>query len=234
MKIVTKKNLKKQPFRKVFKGINSNFGAFILAGIISLSGITVMLGWIFDVPALKSILPIWVSMKFITAVAFLISGVILLLLNVQNKGDVSKIVILVLSFALLLLMVTFFVSLFTGISTGIENLFVKEAAGTVRTTVPGVPAVPTIFCFILIALSGVFYSWKDEPQKYYLFLGIITLLLGALAVMGYIFGVPYLYYNFPGYTAMAIHTAILFVVCGLTLILRGINSNNSLPEENKK
>jgi nitric oxide reductase large subunit len=109
--------------------------------------------------------------------------------------------------------------MFTNVSTGIESLFIKEAPGAVRTTVPGVPAVPTMACFVLIALSGIFYSWKSQNSKANLFLGSAVLVIGSLAVLGYIFNLPILYYSFTGYSSMAAHTAVLFVFSGISLIL---------------
>ena len=41
-------------------------------------GLVVLLGWAFDIVAMKSILPIWVSMKANTALCFILTGVGLL------------------------------------------------------------------------------------------------------------------------------------------------------------
>ena len=51
--------------------------AKILAGAVFAAGLLVMAGWIFDIGALKSVFPGWVSMKFITALSFALSGVTL-------------------------------------------------------------------------------------------------------------------------------------------------------------
>jgi hypothetical protein len=48
--------------------------AKIFAGIIFLAGIIVVIGWLLDIEVLKSILPYWVTMKFTTAISFILSG----------------------------------------------------------------------------------------------------------------------------------------------------------------
>lgn len=190
----------------------------ILAGIVILGGLLVAFGWIFDVQVLKSILPVWVTMKFITSLSFITSGAIILLLSFDNKNEWIKFSILILSFALFILMVTFFVSFFSGISTGIESLFVKEAAGAVKTSRPGVPAVPTMICFVLISLCGLIYLYNSNALWTY-WIGIATLVIGGIAVVGYILGISAMQYNVFGYTSMAVHTAVLFVIVGISIVL---------------
>ncbi len=48
--------------------------AEVLGVVVLLLGLVVMLGWIFDISVLKSILPVWVTMKFSTALCFFLSG----------------------------------------------------------------------------------------------------------------------------------------------------------------
>jgi hypothetical protein len=191
----------------------------ILVAIVFFGAIAVILGWIFNVSALKSILPIWVSMKFITAVCFLISSVIVFILCKKEKGQFAELVLMVLSFTLLLIMVAFFFSLFTGISTGIESLFVKEAPGSVGTSAPGVPAVPTILCFIIIGFAGGVYLFNPEGSLKINISGWVITVIGLVAVMGYLAGIPVLYYSFPGHTSMAFHTALFFTFLGINLSL---------------
>ncbi|MFQ5586088.1 MAG: hypothetical protein ACE5GF_04615 [Thermodesulfobacteriota bacterium] len=45
----------------------------LLGIIVTLTGLMVMVGWIIDIPILKSILPHWVTMKFSTALSFMAS-----------------------------------------------------------------------------------------------------------------------------------------------------------------
>ena len=198
----------------------------MLGLIVILASFAVMYGWFFDIPVLKSILPGWVAMKFITALCFLFSGLLVFLLASHKKSEASNFFILIFSFVIFLIMASFLLYLSFGMSVGIENLFVKEPPGAVRTVVPGVPAVPTIISFILIAMSGLFASANLRLTAPYFWLGALISAIGGIAVVGYLANIPVLYYSFEGFTSMAFHTAMLFVLIGISLILTG--------KENKK
>ena len=113
--------------------------------IVTLSGLTVMLGWILDINALKSILPIWVTMKFSTALCFFLSGITLYFIaSSQEKGlSIAQVVLPATTLGILLLMSTLLISVFIGVRTGVEDLFVRETEGAVKTTTPGRPCRPT-------------------------------------------------------------------------------------------
>lgn len=197
--------------------------AKIISVIVMISGITVMIGWIFDIGVLKSILPNWVTMKFTTALSFLLSGIILYFIIEATKGksEIADIVLPIASLIILLLMVTILASLFFGIRTGVEDLFVKEAKGAVVTTIPGRPSVATIIDFILIAIAGILTMFKSiNLIKQLFWIGFAIGLSGILAVIGYVIDVPLFYYFIEGKsTAMAIHTAILFTIIGIGLFI---------------
>jgi hypothetical protein len=199
--------------------MNKRIMSQILAGIVAIVSIAVMMGWILDIGVLKSILPGWVSMKFITSLSFFFSAILVMILAKKEKGEASNYFIMIISFALLLLMITFVISLFVGVSTGIEKLFVQEQPGAVRTTVPGVPAIPTMVCFILISLSGLIFLLRSGKCRCGIIFGALIALIGGVAVLGYIVEIPLMYYSFEGYTSMAAHTAGLFALLGIGLIL---------------
>ena len=195
----------------------------ILVLLVMLGGTIVLIGWIFTIPMLTSILPTWVAMKFITALSFFWSGILVFLLaersNGETKSELVEYLTTIISFTLLLLMVIFLISLLSGVSTGIENLFVKEAPGAVKTAVPGVPAIPTILCFILIGLVKLIRLALPHENKVYHVMGMIVTFVGGVAIVGYILDIPILYYYFSGYTPMAFPTALLFILLGIALIV---------------
>ncbi|MBU1032386.1 MAG: hypothetical protein ABII13_01690 [Patescibacteria group bacterium] len=199
----------------------------LLAGIVTIVGLLVMLGWFLDVPLLKSILPQWVTMKFSTALAFALSGITLYLIFLCKRNSETAHVLLPLSsLFILLLMLVLFLSVVFGIKSGIEDLFVREDAGAVYTTVPGRPSIGTMIDFILIALLGLTAVFKVKRHRMFLRWGGGAIsVIGVIAILGYVFNVPELYYTVENVsTAMALHTAILFVLIGLDLVLLGIDS----------
>ncbi len=182
-----------------------------------------MMGWIFDVATLKSILPVWVTMKFSTALSFFLSGItIYFIARSQEKGlGVAQVVLSITSLCILLLMATLLASVFIGVRMGVEDLFVREAEGAVRTTTPGRPSVGTMINFILIATAGLCTMLAMAHLKVQLLLiGWIVAVIAVAAVTGYLLNTPILYYSLEGFsTAMALHTAILFLTSGVGLVL---------------
>jgi len=202
-----------------------------LGVIVTLSGLTVMLGWILDINTLKSILPIWVTMKFSTALCFFLSGITLYFIaSSQEKGlGIAQVVLPATTLGILLIMSTLLISVFIGVRTGVEDLFIRETEGAVKTTTPGRPSVGTMINFILMATAGIFTMLNTTNLKVKLvIIGRIVVVIGGVAMVGYIFNAPVFYYTIEGFsTAMAFHTAILFVLLGTGLIsLKGKDNAN--------
>lgn len=196
-----------------------------LAILVSMVGAIVMIGWIFDVEILKSILPVWVTMKATTAIAFILSGVTVYCIarSQQKSSSVASVILPITTMVILLLMVTHLSASCLGLRLGLSRLFVREPEGAMMSVIPGRPSVATMSEFILIAIAGVLTMLKlANLKKWLLFLGWLVVLIGAVAVTGYILRAPALYYYIEDIsTAMAFHTSILFVLTGISLILVG-------------
>ena len=196
-----------------------------LALFVALSGAIVMLGWIFDICILKSILPGWVTMKSTTAVCFILSGITLYLIAIsfESKFDVAQVFLPMPVSIILLIMGVHLTSTFLGLRLKMGEVFIKEANGAVFTTVPGRPSVPTMISFILVATAGVITMLNLANSKSKLrFLGWVIMIIGTVAVLGYLVNAPLLYYYIEGKdSAMALHTAILFALTGINLIFLG-------------
>ncbi|MCQ9206716.1 MAG: hypothetical protein NG740_02390 [Omnitrophica bacterium] len=198
--------------------------------IVTTVGIVVMAGWIFDIGILKSILPFWVTMKFTTAFSFLLSGITLYFIVdlVENESEIARVILPITLLIILLLMATLLISTFLGIRTGIEDLFVRESEGAVKTVTPGRPSVGTMISFISIAIAGfvAMSTLKKSKPKLRIIGGIISV-AGIAAIIGYIANTPFLYYAIGNVsTAMAFHTAILFILLGMGLLLLPGSKNN--------
>ncbi len=192
-----------------------------LGAVVTITGALVMCGWFFDIQALKSILPNWVTMKFSTALCFLFSGLTLIFVErslAAPQGPVRVLLPITVS-GILLLMAGLLAGTLLGVHTGIEDLFVKEAEGAVKSTAPGRPSVGTMLDFILVAVAGILSMLDPSSHvRRQRAIGWVVLTVGALAVFGYVIDSPALYYTWEGFsTAMAAHTAILFVLLGLGL-----------------
>ena len=192
--------------------------AKILSFIVIIGGTIVMAGWILDIGVLKSILPVWVTMKFSTALSFFLSGVTLYFVTgaFEKRTDLAQIALSLTALMILLLMATLLVSTFLDVRTGVEDLFVRETKDAVKTTTPGRPSVGTMINFILVAIAGILTQFDINKlgQKIYV-IGSIILVISSIAIVGYILAIPFLYYTVEGIsTAMALHTSILFIITG--------------------
>ncbi|MBC8319252.1 MAG: hypothetical protein H8E34_00870 [Bacteroidetes bacterium] len=135
-----------------------------VAGLITAAvGLLVLIGWQFDIGILKSILPGVVSMKPNTAVAFLLSGLALLLL--QRTATTNK--VLVRFFAVIIIL--------TGLLTlgqylfswnfGIDELLFHDSIDAAGTSQPGRMAPSTAVNFIMIGITFYILSLQKYRNK---------------------------------------------------------------------
>ncbi|MDD5773031.1 MAG: hypothetical protein PHX78_06145 [bacterium] len=191
--------------------------------LITLSSVVVMVGWFLNIGVLKSILPVWVSMKFPTALSFFLCGIELYFIARFRKKnrDLAVIIIPILSMSILLLMVSLLASTAIGINVGVEEMFVKDSTIAVGSVTPGRPSIVTMINFILIAMSGILTTMNIRSLNKLpaIFCGTAAI-TGLIAILGYSINLPLLYFDIPGKSsAMAIHTAILFVLFGAGIVL---------------
>jgi hypothetical protein len=188
---------------------------------VTAAGLAVMAGWIFDISVLKSVFPSMVSMKLSTAIAFAASGITLYFIARAREGEIEKsqVALSITSLVIALLMGLYFFSSIFNITMRLEMIFVKET-DAVKSAMPGRPSIPTMMNFILIALAAVMTLLNASRRPPLLkTIGVIVDLTGALAAAGYIFNAPLLYYYIEGVnSAMALHTALLFVLLGTGLL----------------
>lgn len=197
--------------------------SLLLGWLTIVVGTTVLFGWFFDVAILKSVIPGFVTMKFSTALSFLFSGIILTIASKSSKTqhlwfDIAlPSVILIMA----LLMGTALLSSLFGFSSGIEKLFIQERPDAALTVVPGHPSIGTMVAFIFVIVMGVIaFSESRRAMRGYLYLGSFVAFLGGVALVGYGISQPVLFYSVSGIsTAMAIHTAILFICLGIGFVL---------------
>jgi hypothetical protein len=192
--------------------------AKVLSLVVIAAGILVIIGWIFDIGFLKSIWPSWVSMKFNTAIAFVLSGIILYFIVRAEEGEFDKaqVVLSITSLIIILLMGILFFSALLRVHTGMEELFIKDATDATKSVIPGRPSIPTMFNFMLIGAAGILTILNPEKSRLkQKIIGLFILAIGATAIVGYIINAPNLYYYVEGInSAIAFHTAALFVLLG--------------------
>ncbi|WP_322111870.1 sensor histidine kinase [Aerosakkonema funiforme] len=186
------------------------------ASTVLLIGCVVIAGWIFDIAILKSILPGLVSMKANTAICFILSGTSLQLWhrklkNISRQPHLRIAAVacasLVISIGLLTLIQYGF-----NLNFGIDELFFKDNTSAVGTAYPGRMAPNTALNFFL--LGSALLLLNIARLKYILAhsFTLVAFLIASLGLLGYIYGNSYFYKAGSSYTAMALHTAIAFIL----------------------
>ena len=197
----------------------------ILGAIVSIIGFLVVLAWLLGINEWTTVLPQLPSMKFTTAVSFVFSGLIIVSVAFLTQSQSVQFVQILLptsSFVIVLLMATISASLFLGIPTGIENLL-NTGNATLAVNSSARPSNATIVNFFLIAIVAfmTMSSFSRISSAYYV-IGITVSVIGTIAIVGFITHQPLLYYSIVGVSsAMAIHTSILFVMLGISLVFCG-------------
>lgn len=172
-------------------------------------GLVEMAGWIFNLPALRNLLPQTVPMKFNTAVGLAGAGSALLLLQSGEKQSYQKsagraLAILISGMGLVTLS-----EYLLGWNLHLDQFFLRDLIS--HSLYPGRMSVVTAVCFVLSGLCLFFLNTK--PTQYFA-LGIITVSL--LAVIVYLFNYE-TFYRLPGYNSAT--TAFAFLVFSLAVIL---------------
>jgi len=184
-----------------------------------IGGFLVILGWFFNIGVLKSVLPGMVTMKFNTAIAFLLTGVSLLVILANRRESMFQWAASISSLAAGGIGILTFFEYILRIDLGIDQLFFKEPAGAIFTTNLGRMAVSTAIAFFILN-AALFFILKKKKRGIYTaqILAAIVAFLAYQALVGYIFGVKALIFFGHGFTAMALHTSCLFFLLSIGMM----------------
>lgn len=175
----------------------------------------VLTGWVFDISALKAVIPGYISMKANTAIGLLLLALSLFFYADSDKYQSHRLTRWLSNFFATL---TFAIGALTlsqylfEVNFGIDEFFFIDTVRPGARFPAGRLAPITAINFMLmpaaIYLSSVrFIGWQRISQ-YMLFL---SFLISFQALIGYFLGVTYTF-GTAFYTQMAIHTSILFII----------------------
>jgi two-component system, sporulation sensor kinase E len=196
-----------------------NIAITVIGLITIITGITVMTGWLFNIPALQSIISGFIAMKFNTALCFVLFGFALLLTQFKaQKYSVSLFFILSL-LGTLIGLITLSQELFH-FNGGIDQFFIADKTPA-STNFPyaGRMAFNSSVSFTLLGFGFLALSAKRpwfSIMSQCLFQ--IVIILSAIALIGYLYGSA-LFNTLLYVTTMAVHTAILFFILSLAASL---------------
>lgn len=189
----------------------------VAAGLTVLVGVLVLTGWIFDIETLKNVLPGLVEMKANTAAAFICTGVSLGLSTPPQRNRLQWTIAKVTALAASLMGAATLVEYRFSLNLGIDEFLLRDL-GTTWTSVPGRPSPATAFNFMMLGTALMLLPWGQRAAQWFVQgVGIAVLLNSTLAVVGFLFGVDSLYTAYL-YSAMALNTAVSFILMGIGLL----------------
>lgn len=186
------------------------------AGLVGIAvGILVLAGWAWDIPALKGLLPGFVTMKTNTAIGFLLAGGALFLRTSQSRG--SQMGSAVCAAVLTILGALTLAQYLLGVDLHIDQLLFREAPGALGTLAPNRMAPTSAVSFILLGcgftLAG-FPRTASASQWLALPVGLFSL----LSLLGYFYGTLGAF-GLGYYFQLALLTALAFIVLAAGLLL---------------
>jgi len=197
--------------------------ASLAGALVAALGCLVLVGWALNAEVLKSVLPGTVTMKANTALAFVLSGSALWTLASAGAGTWAGRVARACAGAAALIGLLTLGEYVLGWNLGIDQLIFREPAGAIGTVAPGRMAPATALNFVLAGSSLLLVgALSRRVRATARGLAIAAWFVALLAFLGYLYGAEYLY-RIEGFTQMAVHTAVGFLVLytGILLARRG-------------
>ncbi len=178
------------------------------------AGFGVIVGWLADINALKSIFPNYTPMSVNTALCFCLVGAVMLLLHPKYEKKYAR------RGSLWLLAIVLTIGLLTlaehvlRLDFGIDQVLLtqRDPSGSL---LPGRMALNTAICFILISGSLLLFIIKGEK---YLFISkvmnLLVLVIVSVAIFGYITNDSF-YYVDMDFIPLALPTSFTFIIVGM-------------------
>jgi PAS domain S-box-containing protein len=191
---------------QLFKSVSE-----ILSICIFLGGSAVLIGWILDIPALKSISPDFVAMKANTAICFILIGLSLWLSQTKRQGNrAARRIARLCAFVVFMTGFLSFLEYMLGRNFGIDQLLFKESVTAILTSSPGRMAFNTSIIFMTIGISLLLCGFETALFAYLAQLLVIPAgIIALLSFVGYLYGASPLYIGLKFSTAMAVHNCVL-------------------------
>lgn len=186
-----------------------------IAGIII--SVSAMIGWILDIPLLRSVSSDLATMKFNTALCFLLLGSSLYASNRKAIWIAQGLAGAALGIAAL----TLFQHI-TKVNLGIDQLFMVDTVSPTG-NIPGRMSIGTAINLILLATALLLFNTRTLRRYTQLFSTTVAL-IAFFVLLGYLYEVSDLY-RMILFETMALHTAVTFLI--LALGLMALNPDNS-------
>ena len=187
----------------------------VLASVLAMAGGgLVLIGWAADVAVLKSVGPGLATMKFNTALGFVMAGGVLWLLQTPSQTARIRLLAGLCSIALVALAVLTLVEYAAGWPLGIDEAIVRDLGPNRPPSLPGRMSAATAMCFALLGTALLLLQAQAARATVWAQgLSVPVVLAGLIGLQGYVYAAHELH-SFFLFSSMAVHTAVLFVAAG--------------------
>jgi PAS domain S-box-containing protein len=191
-------------------------GAGIFAAAV---GFAVLVGWMFDIQTLKSIYPGLVSMKPITASAFVLCGLALwafqVLGDIRQAGSRRPLAVAASAITVVIGLLTL-LEYWLHLNLGIDEFPPRDT--TVGELFPGRMSLYSALAFILVGTALLLLEInKPVTRRLSRFASSLSAAIALMALFGYAYSITVLYQP-ASFTGMAVHTATVFVFLSAGLL----------------
>jgi signal transduction histidine kinase len=185
--------------------------AVLLTALIAATG---LLGWVFDVRTLKSVVPSLTTMKANTAVCFALTAAALWLSRTAESRRRNAAAVCILAFAVIGIAAVTLGEYAFGVNTGLDELLFRDVEHAGTAYPPGRFAPGTGACFLLLAAALLSLdAWPRIAHGFTLAAALVAL----IGLIGYLYNLPTLY-GAGRYISLALHTVIGFLALTTGLV----------------
>lgn len=196
----------------------ASFRISLWASIIAIAaGSVVLMGWVLDNAALKSVVPGFVSMKVNTAICFILAGSALFLLQGDAPG-LRKVIAGVCAIAVIAIASLSFAENVFGLDFHIDQALFRDVGAGASVT-PGRMAYLTSFSFIMVGLAQLLSIFHDRNVVVISqFAALLSGFTGLFALISYVYGAEE-NLTVGSSTAMALNTGMVFIILSLGVLV---------------
>lgn len=193
-------------FRQRIKGLS-----LIFSITVSLIGLLVLVGWMGDITLFKSISPHWQSLKANAALCFFLAGIILILVNREEKRAPAKWLVSIFSLCIFLIGAVTLLEYIFSFNPGIDELFFKDSTGQFPETPPGRQSPFSAIYFMLFGLCYFPPVYKRISVSIMQLLQIISGVFVLASALSYVLG-EYIIAGISLTYILVVHSTISFLL----------------------
>lgn len=186
-----------------------------LSILISIIGIIIVIGWIFNFEALKSFLPFFKPISPISALFFVLIGISLFLLQNKRVNTINIQITRILMSIVALISILILIEYIFDVNLGVNRILLDYPLENINIAIM---AFNSALNFLLTSIALLILDKHVNKNKYPAqYIMLVVALITIFAVTGFIYGASQLYKLY-FYTPISLYTTLLFVLVIPTIL----------------